>query len=158
MTGCYARSAKPTGICDLNTAEIMLLWSARERVANGGSSPVIVQGFHRAFGVSRVEQALLDFEAAFSMLWSHLTRGLYLMPPSCGGLTHDELLLLHLCAAVQDDRKRHAWDVAQGLVGPIWAGLVCDRLRRFVVVMRERGHRLPLRAIVVSGRPRSTCH
>ena len=145
------------GICDLNTAEIMLLWSARERVANGSSSPRIVLGFHRAFGVSRVEQALLDFDASFSMLWTHLTRGVSLMPPWCGSLTHDELLLLHLCAVVQDDRNVHARDVAQGLVGPIWAGLVCDRLRQFVTVMRERGFRLPLRAIVVPGNPITAC-
>lgn len=126
----------------LATPDVFVLWALRQRL-NGTAecAGLVSMGFRRVLGPVHAEPALAAFEAANRVLTDHGLRRLWLLPLSCGRITHDEVCLLSLCSATQSGSNANARRQAGALVGPVWSPFLFASLERLTCVFARRSLR-----------------
>lgn len=126
-------------ISQLHTPEILVVWAFRQRLDGGAECYRLACGFRRAFGLAAAELALATFAKVFDVIQDHSRREFSLMPPGCGEVSADELLLLQIVAAAQAGAIDQASRIAQALVTLPWAEPLADRARLFAGHLDRRG-------------------
>ena len=123
----------------LATPDVFVLWALRQRLnRTTRCDGLMSEGFRRVLGPEHARPALAAFQAANQVLTDHGVRGFWLLPPSCGFITHDEVCLLSLCSAAQSGSNANARRQAGALVGPVWSPFLVASLERLTCVFARR--------------------
>jgi hypothetical protein len=101
---CVQRPQETTGtlrVDDLNTAEILVLWSFRVWVRCNSEQTALQQILKEGFEIANVPEAYLKFDEMMSYTQSLLTASVEVRRIKCRSVNRDEITLLSAIAELQ---------------------------------------------------------
>ena len=104
-----------TCVCQLSTADHVLIWSARTWSANRRDWPRVEQEFRGPLGIEAADDLCQGLIVFFSLINSSACRKVSLSPLTCPGVSDDEELLVGLLAEAQ----RNNWPAAVAMLEQI---------------------------------------
>jgi len=141
----------PTSIQELREGERLVLWAFRRWVSGREHLPMLAREFDRQFRQSEARPALIALDAALAGLTRHARRTIVYHQPCCACLGADEVCLISIVAALQNDATAAARAMAQWLVRSEGVDGFTTALEDFADCLTGSGHDLPYRT-----RPRNT--
>lgn len=106
----------PISIQELTEGERLVLWAFRRWVSGREHLPMLAREFDRQFRQSESRPALIALDAALTTLTRHARRTIVYHQVCCACLGADEVCLLSIVAALQNDATGAARAMAQWLV------------------------------------------
>jgi hypothetical protein len=146
----------PTSVQELNEGERLVLWAFRRWVSGREHLPMLAREFDRQFRQSEARPALIALDAALGELTRHARRTIVYHQPCCACLGADEVCILSLVAALQNDAPAAARAMAQWLVRGEGVEAFITALNDFADCLGGSGHDLPYRTRPRTAARRST--
>ena len=112
----HAQPANPTTNATVNATTVaeldcpgqLIVWSCRHWLESAHDWPALQQVFWEACGITNVEAALQGFQEMIGILSGSSRRTLFFHRPACRRVSADELCILNLVSALQNERNEHA--------------------------------------------------
>jgi len=146
-----ASSHWPTSIQELTEGERLVLWAFRRWVSGREHLPMLAREFDRQFRQVEARPALIALDAALATLTRHARRTIVYHQPCCACLGADEVCLISIVAALQNDAMPAARAMAQWLVRSEGIDALATALDDFADCLTGSAHDLPYRT-----KPRGT--
>ncbi len=143
----------PTSIQELSDGERLVLWAFRRWVSGREHLPMLAREFDRQFRQAEARPALIALDAALSVLTRHARRTIVYHQPCCACMGADEVCLISIIAALQNDADAAARAMSQWLLRSEGVDDFTAALEDFADCLAGSGHDLPYRT-----RPRNAAH
>ncbi|MEK9969228.1 MAG: hypothetical protein VW600_08825 [Ferrovibrio sp.] len=135
----------PTSVLELNEGERLVLWAFRRWVSGREHLSMLAREFDRQFRQSDARPALIALDAALGELTRHARRTIVYHQPCCPCLGADEVCILSIVAALQNDASTPARAMALWLIRSEGIDGFIAALDDFADGLGRSGHDLPYR-------------
>lgn len=135
----------PTSVQELNDGERLVLWAFRRWVSGSEHLPMLAREFDRQFRQVEARPALIALDAALIVLTRHARRTIVYHQPCCACLGADEVCIISIVAALQNDATTAARAMAQWLMRGEGIDGFIAALENFADCLSGSGHDLPYR-------------
>jgi hypothetical protein len=136
----------PTSVQELSEGERLVVWAFRRWIVGRDQLPMLAREFDRQFRQADARHALIALDAAMTALTRHARRTITHHQACCPCLAADEVCVISIVAALQNDAIEAARAMAQWLVRA--AGIDCfvAPLAELADCLGSSGLDLPYRA------------
>ncbi len=145
QSGHKASGQWPTSVQELSEGERLVLWAFRRWVSGREHLPMLAREFDRQFRQCEARPALIALDAALVNLTRHARRTIVYHQPCCAGLAADEVCILSIVAALQNDAVAAARAMSQWLMRGEGVDGFTAALDAFAGCLSGSGHDLPYR-------------
>lgn len=136
----------PTSVQELSEGERLVVWAFRRWIAGRDQLPMLAREFDRQFRAADARQALIALDAAMTALTRHARRTIIHHQACCPCLAADEVCVISIVAALQNDATEAARAMAQWLVRSSGVACFVAPLGELAECLGNSGLDLPYRA------------
>lgn len=135
----------PTSVQELTEGERLVIWAFRRWIAGPDHLPMLAREFDRQFRRSESRQALIALDLAMSLLTRYARRTIMHHQACCPCLAADEVCMISIVAALQNDADAAARAMAPWLLRSDGVSAFLSALDEFADCLTGSGHDLPYR-------------
>lgn len=135
----------PTSVQELTEGERLVIWAFRRWIAGREHLPMLAREFDRQFRRSESREALVALDLAMTVLTRHARRTIMHHQACCPSLAADEVCVISIVAALQNDADAAARAMAPWLLRAEGVPAFLAALEDLADCLSGSGHDLPYR-------------